>query len=316
MTTLPVETTDADLARDESAGLAWYQGTPFTGDVVEFDDDGGLLEYSTYVNGVLEGSSSHWYPGGAERASRRYERGLPIGTWDEWYPDGQRKQREIYSDSGRLRLRARWSESGDVLEETDRERWDKGIDGDAVLVGDPRLSTIQDGSRVLFDGEPFHGQMIERAGGDPDGVIVRLDTYLDGFGTGPSRGWYITDRRRHLGATERNRGIGLWLRWFPDGSPQKMTVLGADGSTLAQRVWDEAGGSLTDIPVIAADALEQRYRPDGSLEAIGVVTASGPIGTWVHWDIDGNLVREECFDSAGKQVSSLQWDAAGNRIEC
>ncbi|WP_054815821.1 toxin-antitoxin system YwqK family antitoxin [Nocardia arizonensis] len=315
MTDLPVDATDPDLVRGESASRAWYRGEPFTGDVTESDANGALLEYSTYADGALDGLSSLWYPDGADRATRQYDHGVPVDTWNEWYANGQRKQREIYWDSGRLRRRWRWTESGDVLEDTDRERWDKGVDDDAILMDDPRLSSYPDGSRYFLDSEPFSGQVVERADGAPDGVIVALNTYVDGFASGPSRRWYFTGSARGVGAVARNRAVGLWLEWFSDGSPAKQAVFGSDGRLLAQRVWEEPGGAISSPPALVVDGLEQRYRSDNSLEAAGVVVASGPIGTWLHWDAQENVVCEECFDSEGQRVSILRWDAAGNRVE-
>ncbi|WP_054815822.1 toxin-antitoxin system YwqK family antitoxin [Nocardia arizonensis] len=208
-----IDISDAALRRD--GDLLLYRDEPFTGQTVESYPDGVLRASTSYIDGHRDGVDLGWHPDGLDRYEREFRRGHPALTWRSWYPDGQPESHEIYDVSGHLLFRERWNEDGELVERIDPERAEKGVADDAVDASDPDLAVVD--YRTLYRGEPFTGQIYERAyEGSP---IVQLRTYVDGWARGLQRGWHLDGGRRYVG-TLTDRGVAVdWQEWDADGEP-------------------------------------------------------------------------------------------------
>ncbi|TDC94374.1 hypothetical protein E1161_07450 [Saccharopolyspora aridisoli] len=47
--------------------ITTYQERPFTGEVVDFAEDGSTVELTSFANGIEHGPQSEWFPGGQKR---------------------------------------------------------------------------------------------------------------------------------------------------------------------------------------------------------------------------------------------------------
>lgn len=305
-----VDAADPELVRRGPGGLAYYRGKPLHGSV--FDVSGEMSEISSFDHGVVR-SESFTHGNGQRAEERAYVAGHPFGEWRRWYPDGVLAQREVYTLTGRLRRRTRWSATGTLQEDTDVERREKGVDPDAVTYGDPRLTSYQDGSRWFVDGEPWHGQVIDRDGDAPDGAILAVRTYADGYASGPTRSWFSEGGRRGVGFTWRNRPVGLFLEWSVDGGLVREESFDAGSEPLLKREWESPGIPAAGWRAPRADAIRWEARPDGAPKRLGVWGPSGPVGAWVSFAPGGQVVGEDYFSPAGRLLVTLRWDEAGDR---
>lgn len=101
-------------------------GTPFTGEIVEFAPTGELVELITVADGLPHGPSLSWYRNGQLRLEQSLVRSRPIGRSRRWHPDGTLADELIFDDSGILLSKVVWSEDGDELE---RQTYDHPQDG-------------------------------------------------------------------------------------------------------------------------------------------------------------------------------------------
>jgi antitoxin component YwqK of YwqJK toxin-antitoxin module len=105
---------DQDEIEDDQ-GLAWYQGEPFTGEVVERGPDGRLITLYTYVMGNEDGPYQEWYPDDRLYKEGSMRLGLPVGTHRRWYPNGRLAEESVFDDRGDQLARRRWDEAGNLL---------------------------------------------------------------------------------------------------------------------------------------------------------------------------------------------------------
>ena len=112
--------TPAPLAADDArvtrvAGQWLLQGTPYTGRMVEARD-GGRVERAVR-DGRRHGEERSFYPGGALRAVRHYERGAEVGVHRGWWPDGTPQFERRYVDGRADGLARTWFATGRRFEE-------------------------------------------------------------------------------------------------------------------------------------------------------------------------------------------------------
>lgn len=94
------------------------------------------------------------------------------------------------------------------------------------------------GQRLLYRGKLFTGQVEERL----RGVVVGLDSYVDGVPHGPSREWYEDGVLRSEATARTGRPVGVSRAWHPNGTLAAEQTFAEDGLTMsADRQWDEAG---------------------------------------------------------------------------
>lgn len=120
-----IEITSDHPALIKEAGILYMESGPFSGYVIQVNDDGTLLSKEGYLNGQKEGPSFKWssngrlieeryfhenqktgrhlgfFNDGQPRFEYYFNCGLPIGTHKEWLENGQLYSLSTYNDSGR-----------------------------------------------------------------------------------------------------------------------------------------------------------------------------------------------------------------------
>lgn len=95
----------------------FYQGEPLTGEAVETDLDGNVIELTTFRNGVEEGPQLAWYSDGSPKYESRLSNGNPVGVVRKWYRSGQlQEEREFDQHSKMLGVR-QWNDDGSLATE-------------------------------------------------------------------------------------------------------------------------------------------------------------------------------------------------------
>ncbi|WP_392668307.1 toxin-antitoxin system YwqK family antitoxin [Streptomyces sp. LN785] len=106
-----------------------------------------------------------------------------------------------------------------------------------IDIDDPDVD-MDPGGRLLHRGVLFTGEVEERSGG----VVVSLDSYVDGVQHGPSRDWYKGGVLRAEATARSGRPVGVSKAWYPNGTLATEQVFSEDGLTiLVDRQWDETG---------------------------------------------------------------------------
>ncbi|MDA0567662.1 hypothetical protein LG943_25550 [Streptomonospora sp. S1-112] len=117
--TPPDRITDAQI-EPQPDGTVLFQGTPYTGEVVELDPEGAVVGLITFRDGREHGPWREWYPDGRPRVEGRVEEGVgAVGAWRTWYPDGRLAQERVFSASGDELSFRRWGPDGALAEERD-----------------------------------------------------------------------------------------------------------------------------------------------------------------------------------------------------
>lgn len=126
---------DPTLSR-RADGVMVYAEEPFSGYLITHDEQGKLHAKTGYLNGLPEGESLGFYPGGTIREVRYYkagekhgkhqgyfedgslkfeyffENGLSVGTHRDWYDTGQIAQEMNYEDGKQLGIQKVWRKDG------------------------------------------------------------------------------------------------------------------------------------------------------------------------------------------------------------
>lgn len=103
----------------ERKGDAWYfQGTPYTGEFIDYYYSGRKQGTGILKNGKLEGLRKMYFQNGKVSIERHYASGIPNGTGKEFYENGVLKQKgtfingkedgtwEIYFPNGKIKQRS------------------------------------------------------------------------------------------------------------------------------------------------------------------------------------------------------------------
>jgi antitoxin component YwqK of YwqJK toxin-antitoxin module len=105
---------DADW--DDNAHLT-YEGTPFTGEVVEKHPNGRVIAVTSYLDGREDGPSEEWYPSGELKARGSAKDGNAIGLHQEWYRNGRLSSEVQFDINGRQLAKRTWDEDGILTDE-------------------------------------------------------------------------------------------------------------------------------------------------------------------------------------------------------
>jgi antitoxin component YwqK of YwqJK toxin-antitoxin module len=100
-----------------------------------------------------------------------------------------------------------------------------------------------DDALVIHDGVPFTGEVVEKA---PNGAIVAVTGYVDGYEDGPSTEWYPTGELKARGVTRLGRAVGVHQVWYRNGQLATERAFDGQGHQLSIREWDEAGYMLKE----------------------------------------------------------------------
>ncbi|WP_424185064.1 toxin-antitoxin system YwqK family antitoxin [Actinokineospora sp. G85] len=110
---------DSDDVVTEDDLKVTHQGRPFTGEVIERTSTGAVVALTTYHHGIEDGPSAEWYPTGERKAEGMVNNGMPTGIHNSWHRNGTLATFDKFSDKGKLLIRRRWTESGDLIEDND-----------------------------------------------------------------------------------------------------------------------------------------------------------------------------------------------------
>ena len=121
---------DGELCGDESGYLIVNRdGIPFTGLIYEVYDhknmgsypffntdfqDGTLLDYTYYADGLQDGADVEFYPSGAVQKYSVCRKGKVIGRSYEWYENGMIKILRDYSDNSGHYLYTEFNKQGKI----------------------------------------------------------------------------------------------------------------------------------------------------------------------------------------------------------
>ncbi|MGJ5827532.1 toxin-antitoxin system YwqK family antitoxin [Streptomyces ossamyceticus] len=106
-----------------------------------------------------------------------------------------------------------------------------------IDIDDPEAD-MDDEQRLLYRGRPFTGEVEERSGG----VVISLDSYVDGLQDGPSREWYQDGTLRSEATVRKGSPVGFAGEWHPNGTLASEQVFAENGLTMLQDFhWDENG---------------------------------------------------------------------------
>lgn len=80
------------LRMERREGIIFWQGTPYTGPVIDYYYSGRRYGTGRFVNGKAEGADSLYYQNGHLSLEREYKEGVADGMERIYYPDGTLKQ--------------------------------------------------------------------------------------------------------------------------------------------------------------------------------------------------------------------------------
>lgn len=111
-----------ELARTNLVNRAgvWYeigQTNPFTGVLLEYYRDGGLMSRSVLSNGLLNGLSEGWYTNRQLQVRETYQTNYSDGVRTKWWPNGTTQSQATIALGKIQGLYRRWYSDGKLAEE-------------------------------------------------------------------------------------------------------------------------------------------------------------------------------------------------------
>ncbi|HEY9330726.1 MAG TPA: hypothetical protein VIS09_21215 [Streptomyces sp.] len=113
-----------------------------------------------------------------------------------------------------------------------------------IDMDDPEADATGPDGLMYYRGVLFTGEMVEQY--DDDHIISRT-TYVDGMEDGPAQVFYADGSPQSAGVAARNRAVGEWREWHPDGSVRQIDVYDDTGRLRARRKWNAAGTLIQDV---------------------------------------------------------------------
>lgn len=263
---------------DGGIRLRWYikGGGKKEGPYIEYSRNGYIVSQDTYKDGILDGISYLYYPGGEVRREIKYINGEDIST-ELFYQNGQLSCRYIYNENNNyLGLNEIWDESGNFM----------GI----RYISVKKYKDTGVLSVVFFVDDK----------GTPDGPI---DTFYDngehrstGFMKNNSRNghweyWHKNGIHGMVGRYKNNKNDGLWKTWYSNGQ-------------------QESEGSYDNG---AKKGLWKTWYNNGQQESEGSYTNNNKIGTWFEWRQNGEYCETIYLDN--EIFSKNCWNDNGDLIE-
>ena len=99
-------------------GVLSLDGTPFTGQLVAYHENGSLSHQAEYSQGRKQGVETKWYADGQLKEEREYQNGIKFGTHKGWWENGLIKFTYEFNESGLYEgSRCEWYVSGQLFRE-------------------------------------------------------------------------------------------------------------------------------------------------------------------------------------------------------
>jgi antitoxin component YwqK of YwqJK toxin-antitoxin module len=107
----PVRINIDDVDFDDGVNYL-HDGLPMTGEVVETDHDGNVIELTPVVNGRANGVELSWYSDGTLHIETTVVDGRATGTSRRWHRNGQLAEERDFDPRGALVAIRLWDEDG------------------------------------------------------------------------------------------------------------------------------------------------------------------------------------------------------------
>ncbi|MEU4446035.1 hypothetical protein AB0K14_31805 [Actinosynnema sp. NPDC050801] len=104
-------------------------------------------------------------------------------------------------------------------------------------------TTMDSASRVLHQGLPFTGEVVDT---DGQGLTLGITGYQDGLEHGPQFEWYADGAKRLEGQSDRGSAVGEWRQWHANGRLAEYTLFNKYGELIHLQRWDEDGTLLEE----------------------------------------------------------------------
>ena len=84
----------------------------FTGNLVEYYENGQKQSEGHYKNGQLNGLYTDWYKNGQMALRSNWKGGMEAGLWTEWYRNGQKRKEGYLRKGNEVGLWITWDKNG------------------------------------------------------------------------------------------------------------------------------------------------------------------------------------------------------------
>ncbi len=96
-------------------GIIYYKGSPFSGTIDDYYNDGQLRNKINYKDGKMNGQYEWYYPNGQVRKKETYIDSRPVGKYEEYYENGQLMEKGNWKE-GRRDVEYKYYENGQLRE--------------------------------------------------------------------------------------------------------------------------------------------------------------------------------------------------------
>ncbi|MEU1900246.1 hypothetical protein ABZ512_17860 [Nocardiopsis dassonvillei] len=103
-----------ELDYDYDGYLTLYGDEPFTGQAVEKDGSGNIVDLATYERGVEHGIQKSWYPNGQIKSEGSTESGTARGVWRKWHANGRIAEETEFDEAGNRMYTRSWNAEGEL----------------------------------------------------------------------------------------------------------------------------------------------------------------------------------------------------------
>jgi antitoxin component YwqK of YwqJK toxin-antitoxin module len=196
-----------------------------------------------FENGVRQGISTWWYPGGEKRREITYRDGKPVGELREFDEQGNLAGRAAFLDGRMLVRKIQRYPSG----EKRHEGWVLRSPSQGEPLFDWWNGTAQATPAIDGRAEQKHGQWTAWY---RNGQKQTEGEYAEGQAVGTFTWWYENGQKQAEGAYVDGREQGTWTTWHPQGQKQSQDLYVAGVLQGQGLSWNPAG-QLIETPDLA-----------------------------------------------------------------
>lgn len=91
-----VKADELKTAMVNEISLSTFNGKPFTGFAVQYQNSGRPISWITYKDGLADGQWQEWYENGNLRFNASWKEGKGHGQWRYYHENGQVRQEEFF----------------------------------------------------------------------------------------------------------------------------------------------------------------------------------------------------------------------------
>lgn len=228
-----------------------------------FNLDGDRMNYGRFESGT----GFIYYMDGTPKEEDSYRDGLMDGYFRIWYPNGNMRSEVFFKEGKRIGVEKSWLEDGTLQKEMIH----------SVATNNPiSIEYYPNGniSKIRTYDDETGAQIIQEwySYGQPKKV------YMQTRWNWPLRTWDENGQLRSFRIFQKgtnNKKDSVAIEWYPNGrmKSKRLFVPGEDKYIL------------------------QSWHNNGQLSSQGDERQKAKIGIWQYWDSEGNLIKEENYDS-------------------